>query len=91
MSEIAIQLHKCVRSGEFDFELLRKLQADGASVQECEVLDFKEKLPESDGEYAKAMRDLVALYNSYGGFVVFGVREIIKDRNCELIGRVLPR
>lgn len=86
MSEIVTQLHKCVAQGIFDFELLKKLQADGASVQECEVLDFKVKPPETDAEYAKAMRDLVALHNSHGGFIVFGVRELEKDRSCELIG-----
>lgn len=86
MSDVVTQLHRCVASGEFDFELLKKLQSDGASVQECEVLDFKEKTPVTDAEYAKAMRDLVALHNSHGGFLAFGVREIMRDRVCELIG-----
>src|SRR5690606_12547061 len=37
-------------------------------------------------EYAKTIRDLTAFHNSYGGFLVFGIREKEKDRLFEVIG-----
>lgn len=86
MSEFVIGLHRCVSSGVFDFSILNALKLDKTLVQECEVLDFKRQLPNTDFEYAKTVRDLVALHNSYGGFLVFGVCEIEKDRSFEIVG-----
>jgi len=85
MSDLVKQLHRCVSSGSIDQSLLGELST-GAGVLECEVLDFKQQLPESDSEYVKVVRDLTALHNSYGGFLVFGVREAEKDRTFELVG-----
>lgn len=57
-----------------------------SSVAECEVLDFKRQLPSNDSEYAKTVRDLIALHNSYGGFIVFGVEEKERGRLFRVIG-----
>ncbi|MDN3923228.1 ATP-binding protein [Roseateles violae] len=88
MSENVIRLHKCVLAGVLDSSILSAVQVDATALQECEVLDFKQQAPTTDLEYAKTARDLVALHNSYGGFLVFGVREIERDRAFELIGVV---
>lgn len=85
MSQSVRRLHKAVSSGVFDPLILSEL-GETSSVSECEVLDFKKQLPESDAEYLKLVRDLVALHNSYGGFIVFGVCEVEKDRKFELVG-----
>lgn len=86
MTEMVVRMHRCVASGEFDKTILDDLKAGSTKVSECEVLDFKQQLPESDFEYAKTVRDLVALHNSFGGFLVFGVKEVEKDRVFEIIG-----
>lgn len=86
MSEIVVKLHQCVASGEFDSGILNSFSADDEFLQECEVLDYKQQLPSSDFEYAKTVRDLVAMHNSYGGFLVFGIRETEKDRSFEIVG-----
>lgn len=85
MSEAVRRLHNAVSTGVFDVKILSELQTL-QSVSECEVLDFKKQLPESDAEYVKLLRDLVALHNSYGGFIVFGVNEVEKDRVYEVVG-----
>jgi len=86
MSEIVVKLHQCVASGEFDLGILNCLGADDVFLQECEVLDYKQQLPTNDFEYAKTVRDLVAMHNSYGGFLIFGIRETEKDRGFRLVG-----
>ena len=73
-------VHRCVSSGVFDINIIKSLVSDATSVQECEVLDFKLRSPVTAYEYAKLIRDLVAFHNSYGGFLVFGVGEVEKDR-----------
>jgi len=86
MTEMVVRMHQCVASGDFDKSVLNDLQAGSTKVSESEVLDFKQQLPEGDFEYAKTIRDLVALHNSFGGFLVFGVREIEKDRLFDIVG-----
>lgn len=85
MSDSVKRLHRCVSSGSIDYSLLEELSG-GLGIPECEVLDFKQQLPETDAEYVKVVRDLVALHNSYGGFLLFGVREAERDRSFELVG-----
>ena len=86
MSELVAKLHRCVNTGNLDFSIFGDLDANKTALQECEVLDFKQQLPEGDLMYAKTIRDAVALHNSYGGFLVFGVREVAKDRDFEIVG-----
>lgn len=86
MSELVTQLHKCVNTGLLDLSIFSNLTLNSNSVHECEVLDFKQQLPDTDFEYAKTVRDAVALHNSFGGFLVFGVREIEKDRMFDTCG-----
>nr|WP_288358801.1 RNA-binding domain-containing protein [uncultured Pseudomonas sp.] len=85
-SEILIGLHSAVASGNLDTDTILEIGAPGSRVQECEALDFKRQTPETDFEYAKTMRDIVAMHNSYGGFILFGVAETIKDKQFEPCG-----
>lgn len=81
-----IELHKDIQTGAVPSALLEQLLANGEIVPECEVLDFKSLSPSTDSEYAKTMRDAVAFHNSYGGFIVFGVSEIEKDKKFRVDG-----
>lgn len=83
---VVSRLHQAVASGELSEELFAEIPRFPSSVVECEVLDFKRQIPANDSEYAKTVRDLVALHNSYGGFIVFGVDEIEKDRAFKIVG-----
>lgn len=81
-----ISLHQGVQSGIFPSSLLDELRAGNMTISECEVLDFKVSTPSTDSEYVKIARDVVALHNSYGGFIAFGIGETIKDRSIEVCG-----
>lgn len=86
VSEVVAQLHKCASNGLLDSSLLTYIVNNEIPLNECEVLDFKQQLPSSDLEYAKTIRDLIAFYNSYGGFLVFGIAETTKDRSFNIVG-----
>ncbi|MEW6464704.1 MAG: RNA-binding domain-containing protein [Pseudomonadota bacterium] len=81
-----VLLHKCVANGSLDLSVFDGAELFCSAVKECEVLDYKRQLPDSDAEYAKVVRDLVAFHNSYGGFLIFGVEEVEKDRRFEIVG-----
>jgi tetratricopeptide (TPR) repeat protein len=86
ITNIVLQLHEAASSGKLSSALFSEIPKYPSCLNECEVLDFKRQLPASDFEYAKLFRDLVALHNSYGGFVVFGIAELEKDRSFEVVG-----
>lgn len=86
MSDGVVRLHKCVSNGELSEAVLVQILKGASTAKECEVLDFKRQLPDSELEYAKIIRDMVALHNSHGGFLVFGVEEIEKDREFSVVG-----
>ncbi|MGY6269426.1 RNA-binding domain-containing protein [Achromobacter denitrificans] len=86
IAELIAGLHAGVTTGELKSETFERIPAHPSYLKECEVLDFKRQLPQDDLEYEKLVRDLVALHNSYGGFIVFGVGELNKDRDFEIVG-----
>jgi hypothetical protein len=79
-------LHKSTSDGKITSEVASALIDLHSSLAECEVLDLKRQLPESDFEYSKIARDLIAMHNSYGGFLVFGIEETLKDREFRIVG-----
>ncbi len=80
------ELHKSTRAGQLTDEAIVAMTTLNSVLTECEVLDLKRQLPESDFEYAKLVRDLLAMHNSFGGFLVFGIEETQKDREFRLVG-----
>jgi hypothetical protein len=53
---------------------------------ECELLDYKETV--ADDRYAKAKTALqvISLFNTYGGYLVYGVREDSPDTEYRVVG-----
>jgi len=86
VSTLLKRLHSAAVHGDFDTELFRALIENSAHMNECEVVDFKRQAPTNNYEYSKLVRDLVALHNSFGGFLVFGVGETSKDREFTVCG-----
>ncbi|WP_155254739.1 ATP-binding protein [Pseudomonas corrugata] len=81
-----VELHAHVSNGVLGEAFFDKLIDNPTYCHECEVIDFKRQLPETTAEYLKTIRDLIALHNSYGGFLVFGVEETKKDREFSVLG-----
>lgn len=79
-------LHKSTVDGKLNDEAFSAITSLSDALKECEVLDLKRQLPETESEYAKTVRDLIALHNSYGGFLIFGIEEVEKDRKFQIIG-----
>lgn len=48
---------------------------EGFAALECEILDYKREFGTSREALAKQIRNIAALYNTYGGYLIFGVEE----------------
>jgi hypothetical protein len=53
---------------------------------EFEILDYKEMLGTTRLDVAELVRDAVAFHNSFGGYLVFGVKEVHKGQVFEVVG-----
>ncbi|MDP3795937.1 MAG: ATP-binding protein [Polaromonas sp.] len=97
ISELKVALHSLIRQSALDERVIELLMQDGEPLQyERQLWDYKLKQPTAtkgqtltpdekmpiDREWANLAKDVVSFYNSYGGYIVFGVR----DSPREIIG-----
>lgn len=91
------RLHALIKEGDIGHRVVEELLPQGKPLtQEREMWDYKSKLPpypgppdqteaekkEHDFEVAGLIKDVVAFYNSYGGYLIVGV----SDAPREVIG-----
>lgn len=85
--EIKKTLSDFVKAGRLDSELIRLISRENQCIPlECELLDYKEKLESDKVSYAKALIRIIALYNTYGGYLIFGVAEISSEVDFKIVG-----
>ena len=90
ITELKIALHTLIRQGVLDDKVSDLLIQNGEPLQyERQLWDFKLKQPTAtkgevlkpeeknaiDREWANLAKDVASFYNSYGGYIVFGVRD----------------
>lgn len=57
-----------------------------AAPIESEIFDYKEAYDATPSAVAKLIRHIVSFYNSYGGYLLFGVREVVSETRFEVVG-----
>ncbi len=97
ITELKIQLHALIRQSAIDERVTDLLIQDGEPLlYERQLWDYKLKQPTStkslapspddkaaiDREWANLVKDVASFHNSYGGYILFGVR----DTPRELVG-----
>lgn len=87
------RLSAMILSGVVDNTVLHEVIHDGRAIAEEAILwDFKKELPgapnakpsvaekqRTDAKFCEVMKDCVAFYNSYGGYLVIGVDDATRD------------
>lgn len=56
------------------------IQDEQPIQKEDEYWDYKKEVEESSLDYGRTIRSICSMHNSYGGFIVYGVEEIEKDK-----------
>jgi len=81
------QIYSFVQAGNLSVDVLELLIPNGQPVPfECELWDYKESYEEDAHDYNKTVRSIASLYNTYGGYLLYGIREVVKDTTYELAG-----
>lgn len=88
--ELKVQLHSLIREGCIDDRVTNLLFDDGNPLPyERQLWDFKLKQPTYtrsklstkeekyyiEREWAELIKDIISFYNSYGGYIIFGVAD----------------
>jgi hypothetical protein len=87
ITNIKKSVYMLVQSGNLSTQVLHELIPGGNPVpRECELWDYKEQFEADAQDYAKTTRSIASFYNTYGGYIVYGVRETDKDKFFEVVG-----
>lgn len=87
LQEIKFQLNEYVKAGQLDQRVINLLINGTQCVPlECELLDYKELIEDSRLSKAKIIISIVSLYNTYGGYLLFGVKEKESETEFEVVG-----
>jgi len=87
ISEIKKRISTFAEKGRLSHELVEAIYKDGLFAPiEFECLDYKETLGNSAYERAKLIKRIASFYNSYGGYLVFGVTETEPETKFEVSG-----
>ncbi|WP_415904363.1 NB-ARC domain-containing protein [Neptuniibacter sp. QD48_55] len=88
INEVKSKIYNCIITGSFGEEVINTFLHDDGSIipLECELWDFKEKFEGTNDSYLKLVKTIISLYNSFGGYVVYGIKEKIKDTSFSIEG-----
>lgn len=76
-----------ISEGRVDQNVIQLLVYGSKCVPvECELLDYKQELQEDRIAQAKAIVSIVSMYNTYGGFILYGVAEVQSETEFEVVG-----
>lgn len=85
--EWVVSAARAVEKGHLPKQILEKISEGDFCATESFCLDFKRDGYSDDAEsMAEAVKDISSFYNSYGGFIVFGVDEVEKDVRYHVSG-----
>ena len=89
ITDIKKSVYTLVQSGNLSTQVLNELIQGGKPVpRECELWDYKEQFEADTQDYAKTAKSIASFYNTYGGYIVYGVKETDKDKSFEIVGIV---
>lgn len=87
LTAIKKQIAIYANEGKLSADLIKTICKNGTCAPvEFELLDYKEDLEPSNLGLAKFILRIVSFYNSYGGYIVFGVAETESETKFDVIG-----
>jgi predicted HTH transcriptional regulator len=78
--QIKRKISKFIESGTLGQDVISTLRYDAGFVpKECELWDFKREIGSNKIAWAKTVCQIISFYNTYGGYLIYGVGETSKD------------
>ncbi|MFF6011609.1 NB-ARC domain-containing protein [Rahnella sp. R3(2024)] len=81
ISEIKSSIYECIKKGASAPEIMSLLFLGNQFVsKESALWDYKYELENDDASLSKVIKQISSFYNSHGGYLIYGVQEIVKDK-----------
>lgn len=86
VSDLKSHIYECIKMGSSAVEVLNLLYRNGNFIgKESMLWDFKYELNNDNNSLSKVVKLICSFYNSYGGYIIYGVQETIKDKEFQPI------
>lgn len=81
VTDLKYEIYDCIKKGASAPHVLNLLYKNEAFVgKESALWDFKYELNNDHTSLSKMIKLICSFYNSYGGYIIYGVQETIKDK-----------
>ncbi|GJL38714.1 ATP-binding protein [Enterobacter hormaechei] len=81
VSDVKYEIYDCIKTGASAVQVLSILYKDETFIsKESTLWDFKYELNGDHSSLAKMIKLICSFYNTYGGYIIYGVHEIVKDK-----------
>lgn len=81
-------INRMINEGTISDVVLRELISQEGKVVPLETIlwDYKQDFDSSEHGYKKTLKSIVSLYNTHGGYIIYGISEVVKDSVFEATG-----
>jgi len=87
LAEIKMRVSEFCEQGRLSRDLIDLICKNGRCAPiEFDCLDYKETVEGSSYDKAKLVKRVVSFYNTFGGYLIFGVQERDTDTNFNVVG-----
>src|SRR5690349_2355145 len=87
LDETKRTLAELLGKGALDKEVISSISVSGwCAPVECEIFDYKEMIDDSALGVGKLVLQTISFYNTYGGYILFGVREEASELDFRITG-----
>lgn len=81
INELKNEIFNCIKKGSSASVIIKNLYREGGFVNKESMLwDYKYELNTDHTSLAKTLKLICGFYNSYGGYIIYGVEETSKDK-----------
>lgn len=82
------KISEFIDSGTMSMDVLNLFVTNNevALKKETSLWDFKKDIPSTKDEILKTLKSICSFHNSFGGYLLFGIHEKVKDTEFELSG-----
>lgn len=87
LHEVRKTVSELIESAALDYRVIDALKrGDRLVPKECELWDYKEQVSSDAASLGETVLEIVSFYNTYGGYLLYGVKEVKPDLEFIPIG-----
>jgi hypothetical protein len=88
INHIKRKIYESILKGEIGTGVIESLVLKTGKIvpKECVLWDYKREFSGDNASYLKTLKSIVSFYNTFGGYIIYGVDELEKDTTFQIVG-----